>query len=136
MNRDIVASSYRDGEVDKTITTYEEIPNYLQSELDIQQEKFDGFILKSMAKYYQAYTPDTLMNLSYSHYLYNISLEDMEREKVEVLSASKKDISEFIEIMTKFSQQKYYSTVNNENIIKEKGNNSHFDEVIEFEEIK
>ena len=76
------------------------------------------------------------MNLSYTHYLYDISLEDMEQEKSEVLSTSKKDISEFIEIMTKFSQQKYYSTVNNENIIKEKGNNSHFDEVIEFEEIK
>ena len=89
-----------------------------------------------MAKYYQAYTPDTLMNLSYTHYLYDISLEDMEREKAEVLSTSKKDISEFIEIMTKFSQQKHYSTVNNENIIKEKGNNSHFDEVIEFKDIK
>ncbi|MCS5422193.1 MULTISPECIES: insulinase family protein [Psychrilyobacter] len=136
LNRDIVASSYRDGEVDKTIDTYKEIPDYLQGELDIKQEKFDGFILKSMAKYYQAYTPDTLMNLSYTHYLYDISLEDMEQEKAEVLSASKKDISEFIEIMTKFSRQKYYSTVNNENIIKEKGSNSHFDEVIEFEEIK
>ena len=136
LNRDIVASSYRDGEVDKTIDTYKEIPNYLKGELNIKQEKFDGFILKSMAKYYQAYTPDTLMNLSYTHYLYDISLEDMEREKAEVLSTSKKDIPEFIEIMTKFSEQKHYSTVNNENIIKEKGNNSHFDKVIEFEEIK
>lgn len=136
LNKDIVASSYRDGEIDKTIDTYKDIPKYLESELVIKQEKFDGFILKSMAKYYQAYTPDTLMNLSYTHYLYNIDLEDMEREKSEVLATSKKDIPEFIEIMTKFSQQKNYSTVNSENIIKEKGNNSHFDKVIKFEEIK
>ncbi|HAS80215.1 MAG TPA: hypothetical protein DCR90_04850 [Fusobacteriaceae bacterium] len=136
LNKDIVASSYRDGEIDKTIDTYKDIPKYLESELNIKQEKFDGFILKSMAKYYQAYTPDTLMNLSYTHYLYNIDLEDMEREKSEVLATSKKDIPEFIEIMTKFIEQKYYSTVNSESIIKEKGNNSHFDKVIKFEEIK
>jgi len=136
LNKDIVASSYRDGEIDKTIDTYKEIPKYLTSELNIKQEKFNGFILKSMAKYYQAYTPDTLLNLSYTHYLYNISLEDMEKEKSEVLSTTKKDLPEFIEIMNKFTQQKYYSTVNNENIIKEKGSKSHFDEIIKFENIK
>ena len=136
LNRDIIASSYRDGEVDKTISTYKNIPTYLKSELDITPEKFDGFILKSMAKYYQAYTPDTLMGLSYTHYLYNISLEDMEREKAEVLTTTSKNIPEFIELMTKFIENQHYSTVNNENIIKEKGSNSHFDKTIKFEDIK
>ncbi len=136
LNKDLVASSYRDGEIDKTIGAYKDIPHYLKEELKISKENFDGFILKSMAKYYQAYTPDTLMGLSYTHYLYDISIDDMEKEKNEVLNTQIKDIPHFIEVMTKFIHTKHYSSVNNTNVIKDKGSKTKFDKIIKFEDIK
>jgi Zn-dependent M16 (insulinase) family peptidase len=136
LNNDMLATSYRDGEIDKTLTTFENMPKFLEEAKDMPQEKFDGFILKSMTKYYQSYTPDQLLAISYTRYLYNMTLESMEKEKSEVLATTKDDLPEFIEIMNKFIANEYYNTINSENIIKEKSSKYKFDKTIKFEKIK
>jgi Zn-dependent M16 (insulinase) family peptidase len=135
LNDDMVASSYRDGEIDKTIDAYKNMPKFLEKSKGMDKDKFDGFILKSMTKYYQAYTPDQLLNISYTRYLYNMDLEALEKEKKEVLSTTKDDISDFVKIMEKFVEDQYYSTVNSKTIIEEKGKNSNFDKIIKLEEL-
>ena len=136
LNDDMIASTYRDGEIDKTLETYENIPKFLESAKDMPQDVFDGFKLKSMTKYYQSYTPDQLLALSYTRYLYNINMEKLEKEKAEVLATTKDDIPEFIEIMNKFVENKNYNTINSQNIIKEKATKYKFDKTIKFEELK
>jgi len=136
LNNGLVATTYRDGEIDKTIAAFESMPKYLESIKGIPQDKFDGYILKSMTKYYQSYTPDQLLALSYTHYLYNMTLDSMEKEKNEVLATSKSDIPEFIDIMNKFVANKTYTTVNGKQVIKEKSKNYKFDKTIEFLEVK
>ncbi|MCK5780014.1 MAG: hypothetical protein KAH04_03290, partial [Psychrilyobacter sp.] len=136
LSKNLIATTYRDGEVDKTLKAFTLMPEYLKGLKEMPQDVFDGFVLKSMAKYYQSYTPDQLMNLSYTHYLYNITLDDLEKEKNEVLATTKGDLPEFETIITKFIAAKHYSTVNSEAIIKGKGSNSEFDKTVNFKDMK
>lgn len=135
-NHDLFSLSFRDGEVDRTIEAYKSIPDYLKTRKNISQEKLDGYILQGLAKYYKSYTPDELLSLSYNYYINNIDMEVLEKEKSEILSVTKDDIEIFIETMEKFTEDKYYSTVNNSTLIKEKGKNVKYDRVIKFEDIK
>lgn len=135
-NHEMVAASYRDGEVDKTLGAYKGIPLFLENEEKISDEKFDGYKLKAMSKYYQAHTPDTLFHLSYSRYLHKITEDSLEREKKEILDTKKDDIKEFVAITKKFLGTKFYTTVNSKNIIKEKSKKGDFDKELKLEDLK
>ena len=109
--------SYRDPNLAKTLETYEGIADYLKG-FDIDDRAMTQYIIGAISELDTPLTPASRALKSLSAYMTNMSEEDYQRERDEVLSTDVTKIRSLSEYMKAILEDGYICVVGNEEMIK------------------
>ena len=120
MNKDgnLAIFSYRDPNLTRTIDVYNEAYKFLE-EVDFTKEDMGKFIIGSVGQLYKPLTPDRKGEKAVSDYICNVTQEDIQREKDELLSTTNQDIRNYAAMIKAGMNENYCCTVGNEGKINE-----------------
>lgn len=120
MNNDgnLAFFSYRDPNLTRTIDVYNETYKFLE-DVDFSKEDMENFIIGTVGRVYKPLTPDKKGEKAVGDYICNITYEDIQRERDEILNTTIEDIKSYAK-MIKFGMDEHYCcVVGNEGKIKE-----------------
>lgn len=128
MNKDgnLAFYSYRDPNLARTVSSYNEADKFLES-ADFTEKDMENFIIGAVGKVYRPLTPDKKGEKAVEEYICNISYEDTQRERDELLSTTVEDIKSYASMIKIGMEQNYCCVVGNEGKIKE--NKDMFDKI-------
>lgn len=109
--------SYRDPNLAKTVETYEGITDYLK-EYDADEREMTQYIIGAISELDTPLQPSTKALRSFSAYMTNITEEDLQRERDEVLSTTSEDIRGLDRYIEAILEDGYICVVGNEETIK------------------
>lgn len=118
--------SYRDPNLTKTVSAYNEAYKFLEG-ADFTEKDMENFIIGTVGKIYKPLTPDKKGEKAVENYICDISYEDTQRERDEILSTTLEDIKSYANMIKMGMDQNYCCVVGNEGRIKE--NKDMFDKV-------
>jgi Zn-dependent M16 (insulinase) family peptidase len=118
--------SYRDPNLTQTVSTYNEAYKFLES-VEFTEKDMENFIIGTVGKVYKPLTPDKKGEKSVQNYICNITYEDTQRERDELLSTTVEDIKSYSNMIKMGMDQNYCCVVGNEGKIKE--NKDMFDKI-------
>jgi Predicted Zn-dependent peptidases, insulinase-like len=128
-NGDVIFSSYRDPNLEKTIDTFDKTPEYLKS-FSADEKQMMNYIIGAVGqddnKYSQLaqyYGPAADGILADDLYLSGIKQSDLEKDRQELISTTAEDIRNFATIMDAVLKQNYLCVVGGETKIKENKKN-------------
>lgn len=110
--------SYRDPNLTRTIDVYNETYKFLE-DVDFSKEDMENFIIGTVGQVYRPLTPDKKGEKAVGAYISNITYEDIQRERDEILSTTVEDIKSYAEMIKSGMDEHYCSVVGNEGKIKE-----------------
>jgi Zn-dependent M16 (insulinase) family peptidase len=128
MNKDgnLAFVSYRDPNLAQTVSTYNEAYKFLES-VEFTKKDMENFIIGTVGKVYKPLTPDKKGERAVQDYICNITYEDTQRERDELLSTTVEDIKYYTNMIKMGMDQNYCCVVGNEGKIKE--NKDMFDKI-------
>ena len=97
-NGDSYLVSYRDPNLDKTISIYEGIPEYLES-FDVDDRDMTKFVIGTISSYDTPLTPSSRGSRSMLAYLTNLSYDYIQRGREAVLTVKPEDIRALAPLM-------------------------------------
>lgn len=109
--------SYRDPNLAKTIDVYEGIAEYLEK-FDSNERAMTQFVIGAISEMDTPLTPANKALRSLSAYMTNIPEEVLQRERDEVIAATKEDIQSLAKIVRAILEDGYVCVVGNEEAIK------------------
>lgn len=113
--------SYRDPNLEKTIETYEKAPEYIRS-FRADERTIMQYIIGAISELDTPMTPATKGNRSLAAFLTNQTLEDVQKERDEVLSVDEAKIQALGDYVAAFLEEDCLCVVgNDEKIQKQKG---------------
>ncbi len=120
MNKDgnLAIFSYRDPNLTRTIDVYNEAYKFLE-EVDFTKEDMEKFIIGSVGQLYKPLTPDRKGEKAVADYICNVTQEDIQRWRDELLSTSNEDIRNYASMIKVGMNENYCCIVGNEGKIKE-----------------
>lgn len=118
--------SYRDPNLKNTLEIYDEIQGYLEK-FDISDREMTKYIIGAISALDQPLSPSEVGQRADEMYFRNITKEDMQRERDEVLNTNIYKIRELAPLIGKLMKQNYICVVGNEAAIRK--NVNYFDRV-------
>ncbi|MBP5414522.1 MAG: insulinase family protein, partial [Lachnospiraceae bacterium] len=109
--------SYRDPNLSKTLDVYEGIPEYVEN-IDISDREMTQYIIGAVSELDTPLTPSSKAIKSLSAYMTNLSLEDYQKERDEVLSTDVDRIRYLSDYIKAVLEEGYVCVVGNEEAIK------------------
>ncbi|GAA0776830.1 insulinase family protein [Clostridium subterminale] len=120
MNKDgnLAIFSYRDPNLTRTIDIYNEAYKFLEK-VDFTKEDMEKFIIGSVGQLYKPLTPDRKGEKAVADYICNVTQEDIQRERDELLSTTNQDIRNYAAMIKVGMSENYCCTVGNEGKVNE-----------------
>lgn len=109
----VLFASYRDPNLEETLNTFWATPEYLQS-FDADSTDMTRYIIGTISNIDNPHTPAQEGNLAVRYYFENISEEDLQKERDEILNTSVDDIKNMENMVTDFLKQKTICVYGNE----------------------
>lgn len=110
--------SYRDPNLTRTMDVYDEAYKFLE-EVDFTKKDIEEFIIGAVGQLYKPLTPDRKGEKAVADYICNVTQEDIQRERDELLSTTNQDIRNYAEMIKAGMNENYCCVVGNEGKIKE-----------------
>ena len=114
----LIFVSYRDPNLLNTLNAYDGASSYLEK-FDISDREMTKYIIGTISNLESPLMPYYKGIKAVSMYIRNITKEDREKERAEVLNTKVEDIKGYSEIVRKIMSQDYLTVVGNEKDIKE-----------------
>lgn len=114
----LVTYSYRDPNLKETINTYDSMADYIKN-LNLDESDLTTFIIGTMSRLDPALTPHMKGQIATIRYISNISQEEVQKTRDEVLSTKLEDIRALSPILEDTMKQDYLCVLGNENKIRE-----------------
>lgn len=111
-NGDSYFASYRDPNLSKTNKIYEEAPNYIRN-FTVSDRDMVKYIIGTIGEMDTPMNPSAKGMRSFGAYISDVSYEDMQRERDEVLNAKQKDINQLADLVESIIKQDYLCVVGN-----------------------
>ncbi|WP_454055318.1 insulinase family protein [Clostridium sp. Marseille-Q7071] len=110
--------SYRDPNLTRTIDVYNETYKFLEN-VDFPKKDMENFIIGTVGRVYRPLTPDKKGEKAVGDYICNITYEDVQRERDEILNTTIEDIKSYVKMIKSGMDEHYCCVVGNEGKIKE-----------------
>lgn len=110
--------SYRDPNLTRTIDVYNETYKFLEN-VDFTKKDMENFIIGTVGRVYRPLTPDKKGEKAIGDYICNITYEDVQRERDEILNTTIEDIKSYAKMIKSGMDEHYCCVVGNEGKIKE-----------------
>ena len=120
--------SYRDPNIKESLNVYDNAYEYLRN-FDADSREMTKYIIGTISSLDTPLTPSLKSERAISYYLSNITKEDIQKERDEVLSCTKEDIREFANMIKDCMDQNYICVLGNS--IKIKENKELFNELVD-----
>lgn len=117
-NGNVFLGSYRDPNLDKTLKIYDETENYLKS-FNVDNVEMTKYIIGTISGMDVPLTPSMVGESSDENYLRNITDEDVQREREEILNTKTPDISNYSKLLSDVMKKDYYCVLGSDAKIKE-----------------
>lgn len=115
----IVLVSYRDPQLTKTLEAYKGLANYIRN-LVVDETLLTKYIIGTIKDLDHPMLPEQEGNVAITNYLSNYSNEMRQQIRDEVLSTTKEDILNFVELLDKINEDRVISIIGNSNNIANK----------------
>ncbi|EYE89773.1 peptidase M16 [Fervidicella metallireducens AeB] len=123
----IACSSYRDPNLIETIKVYDETYKYLQ-QFNVNEREMRKYIIGTISMVDTPLTPSMKGERADAYYFSKVTLEDIQKEREEILSTTPKDVNNLSGLIRDCMNQNYVCVLGNEEKIKE--NRDIFNELI------
>ncbi|WIV12754.1 insulinase family protein [Proteiniborus sp. MB09-C3] len=110
--------SYRDPNLKETLSVYDNMADYI-SKLELNDTELTQFIIGAIARLEPAMTPYRKGQIQANRYIINITMEDIQEIRNEVLSTNIERIKSFVPLLNDTMKEEYICVLGNENKIKE-----------------
>lgn len=117
-NGNLYFSSYRDPNLKETINVYDEAAKYVQSFSESERE-MTKYIIGTVSRLDAPLTPSMKGERATMQYLSNLTQEEIQQERDEILGTKQSDIRACAEILADTMKQNYICTLGNEDKIKQ-----------------
>ena len=114
----LVTYSYRDPNLKETINTYDSMAEYIKN-INLDKSDLTTFIIGTMSRLDPALTPHMKGQIATIRYISNISQEEVQKTRDEVLSTKLEDIRVLSPILEDTMKQDYLCVLGNENKIRD-----------------
>lgn len=114
----LTVSSYRDPNLKETLSVYDNMSDFI-SKLDLNETELTQFIIGTIARLERAMTPHQKGKTQAIRYMTNISQEDVQKIRDEVLSTNVEKIKSLAPLLNDAMKQEHICVLGNENKIKE-----------------
>jgi len=111
-NGDSYFASYRDPNLVKTNKIYEEAPNYIRK-FTVSDRDMVKYIIGTIGEMDTPMNPAAKGMRSFGAYISNVSYEDMQKERDEVINAKQEDIRKLADLVESVIKQNYFCVVGN-----------------------
>ena len=113
----IVFVSYRDPNLQETLTAYDGICDYIGS-FEASEREMTKYIIGTISELDSPLTPSMKGERATAHYIRGISEEQRQKEREEVLSTKPEDIKSFKALLIDITKENYYCVLGNETKLK------------------
>ncbi len=117
-NGNVYFSSYRDPNLKETLKIYDDTVNYIEN-FDGNDREMTKYILGTISRLDSPLTPSMKGERATNHYLTNLTPEEVQQERDEVLATTRESIRACAPIIADTMQQNYICTLGNEDKIKQ-----------------
>ena len=125
-NEVITFSSYRDPHLNNSLKVYRGAGEYIKN-LKLTEKEFDNYIIGTIASLDMPKTAEQKCIIALNNLIANVSDEDRQKRRDEILSAKLSEVNDLGDLLTKVTDQNLYVVFGNESKVKE--NEKIFDEV-------
>lgn len=105
--------SYRDPNLKETLNIYDNLENYLRN-FEADNREMTKYIIGTISNLDTPLTPPMKADKAVAYYLSNITKEDVQKERDEVLGASQDDIRSFADMIGDAMKENYLCVLGNE----------------------
>lgn len=117
-NGNVYFSSYRDPNLKETLKIYDDAVDYVKN-FDGSEREMTKYIIGTVSRLDSPLTPSMKGERATQNYLSNLSPEEIQKERDEVLATKRADIQACAEILADTMKQNYICTLGNEDKIKQ-----------------
>lgn len=117
----VLFASYRDPNLGETLKVFDGIADYLKK-LDISDRELTKYIIGTMSGIDAPKTPKNIGIAARSCYLQGITIEDRQKSRDEILSATLKDIRDTAEMIDECMKQNVICAIGNESVLRNNSN--------------
>lgn len=110
--------SYRDPNLKETLNVYDEAVNYLKS-FEVSSREMTKYIIGTISRMDSPLTPSMEGEVAVENYIRNISQEDIQRERNEVLDTNQEDIRGLAALIEDMMKQNNFCVLGSEEKIRE-----------------
>lgn len=114
----ITTYSYRDPNLKDTVDVYDHMADYIRK-LNLDESELTTFIIGTISRLDPATTPHMKGQIATNRYISNISQEDVQRNRKEVLDTKLKDIKDYATLLEDSMKENYLCVLGNENKVEE-----------------
>lgn len=120
--------SYRDPNLKESLEIYDKAEEYLRN-FNVDKREMTKYIIGTISNLDAPLTPSSKADKALAYYLSNVTHEDIQKERDEVLNCKVEDIRSFADMIKDCMAQNYLCVLGNSSKIKE--NKEIFDELVE-----
>jgi len=126
-NGNVFMGTYRDPNLKESLDAFDQIAEYYK-QFETDDTEMTKYIIGAVSQLDTPLTPSAKGNLASTRYISQISYEDIQRNREEILNTNQKQIREIAEIVEKMMKEDRYCVIGNEERIKSDGHL--FDELV------
>jgi len=112
-NGSLAFGSYRDPNLKETLDTYKNTPKFLE-EFNADKDEMTRYIIGTISNMDSPLTPSQKGNVAVRRYFQKITLEDVQKDRDEVLATTPNDIRNYKQFITDMLNQNAYCIYGNE----------------------
>jgi hypothetical protein len=114
----LITYSYRDPNLKETIEAYDSMADYIRN-LNLTKNDLTTFIIGTISRMDPATTPHMKGQIATSRFISNVTQEDVQKNRDEILSTRVKDIKDCVDILESTMKENYVCALGNENKLRE-----------------
>ncbi len=114
----LITYSYRDPNLKETIEAYDSMADYIRN-LNLTKNDLTTFIIGTISRIDPATTPHMKGQIATSRFISNVTQEDVQKNRDEILSTRVKDIKDCVDILESTMKENYVCALGNENKLRE-----------------
>ncbi|HHV45293.1 MAG TPA: insulinase family protein [Tissierellia bacterium] len=114
----VITYSYRDPNLKNTLDVFDSMAEYINN-LGLSESEFTNFIIGTISELDPAVTPHMKGQIATGRFISNISYEDIQKKREEVLDTKLKDIKDCASILKGTMDKNYLCVLGNESKIRE-----------------
>ena len=114
----LITYSYRDPNLKETLEAYDSMANYIEN-LNLTKNDLTTFIIGTISRIDPATTPHMKGQIATSRYISNVSQDDVQKNRDEILGTRVKDIKNAADLLKGSMEENYMCALGNENKLRE-----------------